>query len=94
MSETYTRGTKTHKVTSASLQPGTVLLTTAANERGDVGVAEKKTGAILRTVERTQRSMPGQYERTTRIYVHFTDGTRSGRCAPSQTWMSTGISES
>lgn len=88
---TYIRGTKTHKVTSSSLREGAVLLTTHPDARGNVQVAQTKTGAILRTVERIQRSMPGQYERTVRILVHFTDGTVSDRCAPSQTWMSTGI---
>lgn len=88
---TYQRGTKTTKVTTASLQPGTVLLTTGADQ-GDlsrVRVADKKTGAVLRTVDHVERVAPGQYERTVRIVVHFTDDTYSQRCAPSQTWMTT-----
>lgn len=85
---TYTRGTKTEKVTSASVPAGTVLLGVLVDAaEGLVKVADSKTGAELREVARTERVAPGAYERTVRVIVHFTDGTRSARCAPSQTWM-------
>jgi hypothetical protein len=85
MTTTFQRGTKTHKVTSASVQPGTTLLTFAAG--GLITVAGTKTGAELRAVDHTERVAPGPWERQSRIIVHFTDGTRSTRVAPSQTWM-------
>jgi hypothetical protein len=82
---TYVRGTPVHKVTSASVPAGTVLLTFQAGEH--VVVADKKTGAELREVASTERVAPEPFGRQVRIVVHFTDGTRSIGQAPSQTWM-------
>lgn len=83
----YVRGTATYKRTSASAQPGMVLLTTGSTPDAQVSVADKKTGARLRTVDHVERVAPKGYERTSRYVIHFTDSTRSFPCAPSQTWM-------
>lgn len=88
MTNTYQRGTKTRKINTARLKPGDVLLTAHYGITPDdvVEVARAKTGAILRTVEEVEDTEPQPYERQVRRIVRFTDGTRSVRIAPIQTW--------
>jgi hypothetical protein len=93
---TYTRGTKTAKITTAKLSAGTVVLTEDRKDMGehgteqDVRMAARKTGATLRTVESLEAVMHpagGYYRRAQRTYtVRFTDGTQARGNAPSTTW--------
>lgn len=91
------RGTVTTRVKTARLQPGDLVLTTpAASRPGTPGVPsntvqpqQTKTGALVREVASLE-AVPGLSigrNRAQRTYtVHFSDGTRSERNAPSYTW--------
>jgi hypothetical protein len=89
--EPYTRGTATHRATTAALKPGDRVLTTEfVKLAGGLGieVAHTKTRSLIRTVAgKTAETVAGGFHRSVRRYnVQFTDGTEARNLAPVQSW--------
>jgi hypothetical protein len=89
--QTYTRGTATHRATTAALKPGDKVLTaefTHQDGRPGVEYARAKTGSLIRTVAgKTAEMTSGGFHRSARRYnVQFTDGTEATNLAPVQSW--------
>jgi hypothetical protein len=91
--EPYTRGTATHRATTAALKPGDRVLTTdrpyyGTTDATNLRPADSKTGSLIRTVAgKTAETVAGGFHRSARRYnVQFTDGTEAANLAPVQSW--------
>jgi hypothetical protein len=83
----YSRGTATHRKTTAALVNGDDVLVGATPD-GRLFVTYRKTGALVKTVSHLSFHMStvsgGRQQR--RYTVHFQDGTTAADNAPSQGW--------